>query len=472
VSTIPGCRGPLRQEVGLRASGVLGLLAGVAAVALLPLYGDPGAAGIVSHPEWARMVLRSIGLLSNDPGVNDTATQVFAALSGRESRTFRADQYVRASRIEVDERNGVAELHSVGGVGEAVFALAVARPGDYRVRFRVSGPEAEAELTKAGDNGVLRRFAVPAAEPSAWVEAGSVYLDPGAYDTAVLLPVGGALQYVEVAPPCVEPIEPPGGWRATAIATTRDVAVTVLQALDLESELPPAGDALEFRGSDLQLDDGSQAVEAAEGSGSFRAGPRGARVLLIADVARAGLYTLSAFGVPAGGHRWLVDGCRSCLVCPGPPAPPAWLPILSARLQPGRHLFAATLGPDTQIERLRLQPKKDSPEDYAGTVERLGLALGGDGPVTRAQAEEARRFIERQRTLLAREQCGDLLTTGGSLAADAAAGSSEAGGGGEGGAAGPGGGGAPGGGGGAVPPPITPPVPPASPTLPSGLSGS
>jgi hypothetical protein len=261
------------------------------------------------------------------------------------------------------------------------------------------------------------------------------------------------------------------------VTSRSDLAVTLLQALDLESELPPAGEPMEYHGSDLRLDDGARAVETDGGSEAFHAGPRGARVLLVADVPRPGLYTLSVFGVPGAGQRWLADGCRTCMVCPSGNPVAGWHPILSGRLQQGRHLFVATLGAGALVERLRLEPKKDSLEDYAGTVERLGLALGADGPITRAKADEARRFVEQRHAALAREACGE-ITNPHTLAADLAAaaagasGGGGAGGGGGGGAGGGGTGGGGGGGGGPVPPPITPPVPPASPTVPTGFAGS
>ena len=213
-----------------------------------------------------------------------------------------------------------------------------------------------------------------------WVDAGSAYLSPGAYHATVLLPEGATLQHVEVAPPCVHPIEPRGGWRKTAVTTTADVAMTVLQAVDLESELPPAGQALTFDGSRLQLENGSRAVESTGSNTSFRAGGRGARVLLVADVPESGLYTLSVLGIAPAGHRWLADGCRTCVVCPTSEAESRWRTILSGHLQKGRHVFAATLGPGALLQQLRLEPKKSADEDYLGTVERLGLVLGPAGP--------------------------------------------------------------------------------------------
>ena len=171
-----------------------------------------------------------------------------------------------------------------------------------------------------------------------------MYLDPGAYETTVLLPEGGSLQYVEVAPPCVEPIEPRGGWKPMAVATTRDVAVTVLQALDLESELPPAGEPIEFRGTDLRLDDGAQAVEAAAGSTAFVPG-RAARACCWSPTSRrpASTRCRRSASRPAG-QRWLADGCRTCIVCPSTDPTAQWQTILSGQLQQGRHVFAATLG--------------------------------------------------------------------------------------------------------------------------------
>ena len=75
----------------MRAFRAVAFVAGVAVVALLPLYGDVRPSALVSHAEWARMILRGLDLLADAPGVNDTAAQAFATLSGRESRAWPAD---------------------------------------------------------------------------------------------------------------------------------------------------------------------------------------------------------------------------------------------------------------------------------------------------------------------------------------------------------------------------------------------
>ncbi len=388
--------------VGFRASA---FLAGAVVFALLPLYGDIRPSAVISHPEWARMVLRGLDLLVDEPGVSDTAAQVFGTLSGRDSRTWPADRYVRGRRIETFEQDGARRIRPTAGIGEAVYALGVARQGDYRLRLLASGPgPAEAELTRVGSDDVIRAFTVPSAPVMGWIDAGSLHLDPGAYDATVLLPEGAALEYVELAPPCVHPIEPPGGWKASAPATTEDVAVTVLQALDLEGELPPAAPPIEFRGSDLAPEDGSKR----------------SRVVLFADLPDSGLYTLSVFGVVGSGQRWMADGCRKSVICPSGDPQPRWRVVLSGDFQKGPHIFSASLGADTVVDRIRLERKKDTPADYVAALDRLGLDVGPAGPITREKADEARRFLERRRAAQAMELCGDILQPG-TLVTDLAA---------------------------------------------------
>jgi hypothetical protein len=455
-----------RGGKGLRAFRGLLLLGAIAAVALLPLYGDVRPNDIVTHPEWARMMLRGLDLLRDDPGINDTAAQAFATLTGRESRSWPAGQFVSGQRVEPFGSGDAQGIRASGGIGEASYAFGVARGGDYRLRLHVAAPSsAEAEIAPVGSDNVLRSFSVPAAATMGWVDAGALHLDPGAYETTVLLPEGGSLDYVELQPPCVHPIEPRGGWKPTAITSTEDVGQTVLQGLDLESELPPAAQPLQFQGGDLRLEEGSSAGDAS-GSGGFRSGPRGSRVVLMVDIPETGLYTLSVFGTAAGGQRWLADGCRTCLLCPNVDPVARWRNVLSGVFPKGQHYFSATLGPETSVERLKFEQKKDSPADYLATLERLGLTLGAPGPVTREKAEEARRFLEGRRSQLQRELCGDILRPG-TLVAEIATTGTNTGGGNTGGGNTCGGGNTGGGntgGGNNVPPPIIPPLPPGSPT--------
>jgi hypothetical protein len=439
------------------------LVGGVAAAGLLPLYGDPRLSP-VSHPEWARMVVRSLDLLES--GLTDQASQVFATLSGKDSRAYRADRYVKGEGIEVFGEGTAKGIRAIAPVAEVTYPLAIARGGDYRLRLRLAGTsEAEAEVTEAGKEKPLRVFRVAPTGTPAWIEAGMTHLDPGAYTAAVLLPSGSVLEWLELAPPCVNPIEPRGGWQPAAVTSTQDVAVTVLQAIDQESELPPASSPLEWQGTDLQLEDGRTQVVAATGEkGALRSGPKGAHAVLVATLPEPGLYTLSVFGDFPGGQSWLLDGCRKSVLCPSPDAATRWRVVLSGVFAAGPHSFSVTLGPDTVIHRLRLERKKDGVEDYAATLRRLGLDLGPAGPVTREKADEARRFIERRRSLAALEACGDIVRPSTLVAATPPGAPTAQG---PGPAPGPGPG--PGPGPDPISPPVIPPQEPASPVLPVGF---
>lgn len=396
----------------------LGVLSAVAAGALLPLYGDPRPSA-VSHSEWARMVLRALDLLEPGAGVADQASQVFAALSGKGSRSFRADLFVKGTGVDVfTDDDGNRRVRATEPVAEVVYALAVARPGDYRMRLRLAGTgEAEAEVTALGEQTPVQTFrVVPAAMPG-WVDAGATHLDRGAYNASVLIPRGSVLEFVELASPCLNPIEPRGGWQPTAIATTDDVALTVLQAVDLESELPPAAPPLEWRGAQMVVEQASPLPTAAFAGGvieegTVRAGARGARAVLLADLPEAGFYTLSVFGENGGGQSWLGDGCRKAVLCAVQDEVPRWRVVLSGEFSAGRHSFAVTLGPGSTVGRMRLERKKDGLEDYVATVGRLGLDLGAPGPIRRDRAVAARRFIEGRRGLAAPESCGDVVLPG------------------------------------------------------------
>ncbi len=390
-------------------------MAVVASVALLPLYGDARPSP-VSHPEWARMVLRALDLLEPGAGVADQASQVFSTLSGKGSRAFRADLYAKGTGVDVfTDDDGTRGVRATEPVGAVVYPLAVARGGDYRMRLRLAGQgETEAEVKAIGKETPIQSFrVVPAAAP-AWLDAGSTHLDPGAYTAAVLIPRGSVLELVEFAPPCVSPIEPRGGWQSTAIATTDDVALTALQAVDLESELPPAAMPLEWRGVDLRVEESSPVLTTAAGQdeGTFRAGTRGAKAVLVANLPEAGFYALSVFGLTAGGQSWLADACRKAVLCPTQDEAPRWRVVLSGDFAAGPHSFTVTLGPGSTVGRLRLERKKNAPGDYVATVRRLGLDLGVAGPVTREKAVEARRFIARQRALAPLGTCGDVILPG------------------------------------------------------------
>ncbi len=436
------------------------LATSAAAAALVPLFGDPRVTP-VTHPIWARMLLRALEM--NDAVRSSSqASQVFSALSWRESLTYPADHYVRGDGVTVRERRGLRVVAADEGTGQVVYPLAVVRAGDYQMRIRLAGaPDrpATAEIVPTGGTGTAAPKTLTFVPPTSadWVGGGPTHLDPGAYTATLLLPQGSSLEYVEVAPPCLNPIEPAGGWKPAAATTVEDVAVTALKAMDLENELPPSDTPLLRTAGDFQVEE--PAPGGAPGQGveppALKAGRSGLRAVLSVDLPEGGLYTVSAYGVTGSGQRWVADGCRKAILCPSETT--GWRVVMSQPFGSGRHTFTVALAAGAVVERVRLERKKARAPDYVATLRRRGFDPGPDGPVTWDKALAAMRFIQDQRPSLLARLCGDVVLPeiGGSSPQVAEAGAAAA---------------PPPRGGPLRPPPIgpvlLPPQPPASPVTP------
>jgi hypothetical protein len=383
-----------------------------AGAALVPLYGDPRTTP-VTHPEWARLVLRGLDM-GEMLKAGAQASQVFAFLSWKNTLTVEAERYARADGVELVGQAPRRRVVASAKVGEVSYPLAIVRAGDYRLRLDLAGNEAaSAEVTRLGETKPAGAFTVrPAASPG-WIDAGSAHLDQGVYTAAVLLPAGASLGSLELAPPCLNPIEPEGGWRTTAIATTGDVAETALQAVDLESELPPAETASEVTGADFRVTGGHGTTAPADSEPSLestwlRAGPGGLQAVAFVDLPQSGLYTVSVLGIEGAGQSWLADSCRTSVLCPRLEGHdnPEWRVVLSGAFLSGRHFFSVTLGPGAVVARLRVERKKEAAADYLGAIRRLGFDPGPDGqPISRSRAVDAMNWLRERRRLAPAEIC-------------------------------------------------------------------
>jgi hypothetical protein len=386
----------------------------VAGAALVPLYGDPRATP-VTHPEWARLLLRGLDM-DETLKVAEQASQVFSFLSWKNSLRLQAERYARADGVRIVGQAPDRRVVATAPVAEVTYPVAIVRGGDYRLRLDLAGSEAaSAEVTRVGETQPAGAFSVKPAATPGWVDAGSARLEAGAYSASVLLPVGASLGALELQPPCLNPVEPEGGWRATAIASTADVAVTALQAVDLESELPPGETPIEISGSDFRLTGGGAqqnvSAEASLESSWLRAGPGGVQAIAFVDLPQPGLYTISVLGIEGGGQSWLADSCRNAVICQRGQARevPEWRVVMSGNFASGRHFFSVTLGPGAVVARLRVERKKDGGGDYLGSIRRLGFDPGPDGqPVTRTRAIDAMNWVRQRRRMSPVDRCAEV----------------------------------------------------------------
>src|SRR5262245_28689299 len=161
-------------------AAVLGAV--VSTAALVPLFGDPRSTP-VTHPIWARMLLRAMDM-NEAVKTSSQASQVFSALAFRDSVAYPADRYLRADGVTVEQQGGVRKVTAKDVAGEVVYPLAVVSGGDYRVRARIAGNAARpttAEITRIGGGPAIKSFTLLSDSEAAWVPAGRLHLDPGAY---------------------------------------------------------------------------------------------------------------------------------------------------------------------------------------------------------------------------------------------------------------------------------------------------
>jgi hypothetical protein len=371
-----------------------------AAVTLVPQRGD-STPDPVNHPEWARMMLRGLGL-GDALAYADPPPRAFAILSWRQSEWLHATEFIAGSEHGVAlEPGSPALLRSWAALGEASFPVTVARPGEYRLRVRMAG-EATAPATVnvvPMQGGAARSCTLGPVPARGWVEAQKpLRLHPGAYRATVALPKGTVFELMELAPRCIAPIEPLGGWATGEVLDAEDLAVTLLRAVDRERDLPPADAPIEAAGSEFEAE-GRPAPSA-----RLEGGTAGARATVSLDVPGDGLYSLSAFGVRTAGQRWAADDCRTAVTCPLPSRLPSWWVVMTVALSAGHHRFTVDLGPGDFVGRVRLERRKDGGADYVDTLRRLGFDPG-EGPVSRARADDALSWLGKRHRIELSEVC-------------------------------------------------------------------
>jgi hypothetical protein len=382
-------------------------------VAMVPLRGDPRTAPL-THSEWAHMLLRGLDM-EEALRLTTTASQAFSLLSWKESLAFSAERFSQGEGVDVLAPGRVRAREATA---EVAYPVAVLRTGDYRLRLRMEGGTTQpvvAEVVEAGETQPEALFTVATTAQPSWVDAGSVHLDPGRYTTSVRLATGSVLEKVELVPPCLAAIEPPGGWKALATLDRDALAVTTVQAVDGESELPAAGPVVEVAAREFQVEEAlvTASLEPGAAEPSIVGGIDGRRALALLNVPREGFYSISVLGLRGEGQSWMLDGCRKAVLCPDltAPATAAWQPILTAHLTAGRHFIVVTLGPGAAVLRLRAEMKRNAPEDYVETLRRLGFDPGPPGEVDRPRAVEAMHFVGARRERLQKTSCGDVLAS-------------------------------------------------------------
>jgi hypothetical protein len=339
-------------------------------------------------------------------------------LSWRDSLSLPAEKYFHAEGVDLKTDGAARCLIATGARGEATYRIGVVRAGRYRVRAELramaAAPPVSVALARLGTSDTAASFAMTAPPTIGWTNGQLAHLESGGYAATFVVPANTCLSHIEVAPPCLNPVEPPGGWQPRSLSTTSDVAVTVVKAVDMESELPPAASAVTATGSDFRIDETlGMPLPAAVGPEEhwLKATAKGTMATLAVMVPENGLYSISALGRFAGAQKWLLDGCHETVLCPNNNEGLIWRSIASLNLVAGRHLITVTLAPGTVVASVKAERKSAAPADYVATLKRLGFDVGPEGPIARSRAVDAMNWVRAHVDHMGANQVCDIEIT-------------------------------------------------------------
>jgi hypothetical protein len=375
---------------------------------------------VVTQAEWAVYMVRALRLdwnLPADPKSHDYIARL----------NWQADIDVSATGVEAGSSpslrvdSGFVQATAPGA--EAIYRVSTIRTGDYGFRLKMAGGGA---VVKIGD-AVFDAYQPD--ESFQWVDLNWIGLDPGDHTVSVLLDEGTRAETLGVVPPCLVSVEPRDGWQPLAPLTFGDLAVTVARALELEYELEGIGPEMTIKGEEFNvLMEIPVANESEASEEPFWLSSGGslvtARARFMAE--RSGLYVMQARYFSPSELRWSVDGCLRAITCPVEVSNAGllWTNVVAVELEAGEHDLDIMLPPNASLDRVTIQQKNESIEEYLGVVSQEGFNMqAANELVSRRRAIgsalQLRNLFERWKnsrcedTLIALEKIGMLLMAGG-----------------------------------------------------------
>ncbi len=345
-----------------------------------------GSKRVPSEAEWARQLLEGFGL--------------------DEILPEDADDGERFALLCPD----LAEADEAGGIGWAdgvPLRVSVAAPPD-------TGPGEPVRMVFQAPATALYQVSVAGIGMQRWTLDGRLvgHLDPstlgvaqapaivplreGPHELAGYLAPLARLERVELAAHRSLCIAPADGWQAGRPLRYASMARTLVHALGLEKELPPAGSSAPLEGEDF--DEASAGAEVSErrlhndpsGRAWARAAGSPAEFSYRLRLDEPGLFSVLA-RLPGGGVQiWSIDGrYRATLRPRGRRSAFDWNHVMTLPLPSGEHVLRVFASRGSGIDRIRLVPHAPSDADYVGVLARQGFVEGApDAMVTDRVANE------------------------------------------------------------------------------------
>lgn len=381
-------------------------------VAVLGLFGLALGYGVaqstvVTQAEWAVYMAQGLGLDWNLPP-NAKSNHYLARLDWTNSIQFQASQMLEGSTATLREDGSV--VNEGEAPSEALYEVSTLRAGDYGFRVKLGGGGA---VLKVSD----RAFELfqPGESPR-WVDLDSVPLDPGEHPMSLMLIDGARAESLGVTPPCMTPVEPSGGWTPLEPLTFHQMAVTLAKALDLERDLPELGEPVTLRGEDFRktlvypYDDEIVDVSADNDPYWLSSGGSIVTAVVSFDVPETAVYSVETRYLSARPIRWAMDSCLRVVTCPVTASQIGRRRSLAVELEAGEHVLEVTLPPGAKLDRVEVQRRDGSPEEYLRVAADQGFKLGrAEDTVRRRDALRAARRLRDRFEKLTQLRCNDEL---------------------------------------------------------------
>ncbi|MDP3938260.1 MAG: hypothetical protein Q8R92_09000 [Deltaproteobacteria bacterium] len=411
-------RGGARRIPALRV--VAAILALLPAVFIL-LGAERASAGPITQAAWARLLVDAMGLSEAvDPsGQDDAALMEF--LSGTPAPAIRvwaasAKPFpAEAQSVPADGGDGKAGVRAGNETASGRYLVRIPQPGIYALRFTGAGELQrwrmdENEVRLGRPSGTMESLG---AEKEKGDLLGYFLLSAGDHEVTVEIPLGGALGRFELLRQPFPHVLPPGGWHPGEALTFGVKAVTMVQAMQLEHELPDISKwRVQREGERYDADPlpGQQTNEGTRDKPSEGALVKGAgsgsRMLYRVEVPQPGTYTLLARVTGAGGGRLLLnDSVERAWRAPDPSDRLVWNDLATLPLGGGAQGLDVRLDAGAGLDVLRLIYRDPSPEASLMLLEDLGFHESDPEAVVSMAAAmdntENARFQERVNTLVA-----------------------------------------------------------------------
>ncbi len=385
-----------RAGIGLSVLGLLGLALG---------FGIAQST-VVTQAEWAVYMAQGLGLDWNLPP-NAKSNHYLERLDWTNSIEFQAAQMLDGSTATPLEDGSVQS--EPGEPSEALYQVAMLRAGDYGFRVKLGGGGA---VLKVSDQA----YELFQPDMSArWVDLDRLPLNPGEHPLSLILIHGARAESLGVTPPCMTPVEPTGGWTPLDPLRFHEMAVTLAKALDLERNLPELGDPISIRGEEFRktlIYPYTDKLVDVSDDDPYWLSSGGSIVTAVArfEVPEDGIYSIETRYISPRPIRWAMDNCLRVVTCPITASQIGRRRSIALELDAGEHVLEVTLPPGAKLDRVDVQHRDGSSEEYLRVVEDEGFKLGNSEDIVRRRdALRAARRLRDRFDKLTQLRCNDEL---------------------------------------------------------------